>query len=125
MSAEAHAPGALLRSSACSNTLLTLAAFAALTRPGCRRPPASALAFAAGAVNGYVLNRRWTFAAPRADRHRGALRRGAGARRRAQRRRRRAVPPTSLARLAAEAIVLPCVTLTTYTLSRVLVFGGP
>jgi putative flippase GtrA len=46
-----------------SNTALSYVVYAALVEV----VPywiAGALAFAAGAVNGYVLNRRWTFAAP-------------------------------------------------------------
>ena len=40
-----------------SNTLLTLATFTLLVPAA----PASALGFAVGAINGYVLNRSWTF----------------------------------------------------------------
>jgi putative flippase GtrA len=45
-----------------SNTLLSWVAFAVLERSGLHYLLASALAFAAGAINSYVLNRRWTFA---------------------------------------------------------------
>jgi putative flippase GtrA len=51
-----------------SNTLLTLLAFALLTRAGVVADAASALGFLAGAVNGYLLNRAWTF---RAEGHAG------------------------------------------------------
>lgn len=44
-----------------SNTLISLAAYAALVRLGIPYLAASALAFALGALNSYVLNRRWTF----------------------------------------------------------------
>ena len=44
-----------------SNTLLTLATFTLLTAAGVPAAPASALGFAVGAINGYVLNRSWTF----------------------------------------------------------------
>src|SRR5205085_1103924 len=44
-----------------ANTLLTFVAFAVLTHAGVAATVASALAFAAGAMNGYALNRRWTF----------------------------------------------------------------
>jgi putative flippase GtrA len=44
-----------------SNTLITLVAFALLTRVGVAAPVASAAGFAAGAANGYRLNRTWTF----------------------------------------------------------------
>ena len=46
-----------------SNTLLSLAVYAALLAAGAPTPAAAALGFATGAVNGYVLNRTWTFAA--------------------------------------------------------------
>ncbi len=46
-----------------SNTLVSLVAFAALLHLGLHYLVASVLAFAAGAVNGYVLNRLWTFRA--------------------------------------------------------------
>lgn len=109
------------------NTLLTLAAFAALTRAGVAAPAASALAFAAGAVNGYVLNGRWTFRGSAggastllryvAVQAFGAALSAAGI----------ALVSSDLAvrHLAAEAIVIPFVTITTYALSRRLVFGVP
>ena len=109
-----------------SNTLLTIAAYAVLTGDGVPVAAASALAFMLGAANGYNLNRRWTFRP-------AAVRSGTLARYLAVQALGAAlsaggvalVADLSLARLAAEAVVLPCVTLITYTLSRVLVFGGP
>jgi putative flippase GtrA len=107
------------------NTLLTLAAFAALTRLGSSAPVASALAFGAGAVNGYVLNGRWTFRGSAggpstlgryvAVQAFGAALSAAGI----------ALVSSDLAvrHLAAEALVIPFVTITTYALSRRLVFG--
>jgi putative flippase GtrA len=53
------------------NTLLSVLAFAVLRRAGVTGAPAAALAFAAGAVNGYAWNRRWTFAAADTARARG------------------------------------------------------
>ncbi|WP_187368810.1 GtrA family protein [Baekduia soli] len=109
------------------NTMLTLAAFEALTHVGLPAAPASALGFALGAVNGYLINRRWTF---RSTRHGtatllryvavqafGAALSAAGV----------ALASSDLAvrHLAAEAVVLPIVTLVTYTLARRLVFGVP
>ena len=108
-----------------TNSLLTLATFAVLTGYGVPPPAASALAFAIGAANGYHLNRRWTFRVV----HRGpaVLLRyvavqamGAGL---------SAVgvalaSDLSLAHMAAEALVLPCVAVITYRLSRMLVFGA-
>jgi putative flippase GtrA len=46
-----------------SNTTISFVAYVALVRAGVPYGLAAALAFAAGAGNGYVLNRRWTFAA--------------------------------------------------------------
>lgn len=52
-----------------ANTLLTVAAYAALRHAGVPRLAAAPLGFALGAVNGFVWNGRWTF------RTRGVLRR--------------------------------------------------
>jgi putative flippase GtrA len=46
-----------------SNTAVSLLTYAALLRVDVVYPVAGAIAFLAGAANGYVLNRRWTFAA--------------------------------------------------------------
>jgi putative flippase GtrA len=46
-----------------ANTLISLAVYAVLLRLATPHLLAAGLAFAAGAVNGYVLNRRWTFGA--------------------------------------------------------------
>jgi len=109
-----------------SNTLLTLAAFALLTAAGISSPVASAAAFGLGAANGYVLNRSWTFRGSRGGpatvvryvsvQGLGALSSAAGVA--------LASSDLDLRRLAAEAVVLPIVTLLTYTLSRTLVFRG-
>ena len=110
-----------------SNTLLTLAAFWVLTGLGAGAPLASALAFAAGAVNGYVLNRSWTFRSSRRGpatiaRYTAVQVLGAGLSAAGVA---MASTDLSLRRLAAEGFVLPLVTLVTYALSRRLVFGGP
>lgn len=47
-----------------TNTAISFAVYALLAAAGLPYVPAAAVAFAAGAVNGYVLNRRWTFSAP-------------------------------------------------------------
>jgi putative flippase GtrA len=105
------------------NTALTLVTFALLTHLGVAAAPASALAFATGAVNGYLLNRTWTFHARGgaatltryvAVQGLGALCSGAGV----------ALVSTDLAlhRLPAECLVIPFVTLLTYTLARRVVF---
>jgi putative flippase GtrA len=50
-----------------SNTLITLLAYAGALHVGVRYLPAGAGAYALGGVNGFVLNRAWTFA------HRGRI----------------------------------------------------
>jgi putative flippase GtrA len=50
-----------------SNTAISFLAYAAALRLGVRYLPAGAGAFALGALNGFVLNRAWTFA------HRGPV----------------------------------------------------
>jgi putative flippase GtrA len=50
-----------------SNTALSLAAYAVLVDVGLHYLPAGGIAFALGAVNGYFLNRHWTFGRPRAS----------------------------------------------------------
>jgi putative flippase GtrA len=44
-----------------TNTALTLATYAALVALGAPVPLAAAMGWGAGAVNGYLLNRGWTF----------------------------------------------------------------
>jgi putative flippase GtrA len=51
-----------------SNTVLSLAVYAALAAAGLPVAAAGAAGFSAGAVNGYLLNRRWTFHAPDSSR---------------------------------------------------------
>jgi len=106
-----------------TNTTLTVTAFALLSRAGVAAGPASALAFALGAANGYALNRSWTFAAPgdRATFLRylavqalGALLSGAAVA--------LAAADLELRRLLAELLVVPLVTLVTYSLCRGVVF---
>ncbi len=55
-----------------TNTAVSFAAYALLVAVGIPAGAAAILAFALGAVNGYVLNRRWTFAAPDSARARVA-----------------------------------------------------
>jgi putative flippase GtrA len=47
-----------------SNTLLSFSLYVALLSVAVPYVPAAVISFGAGALNGYVLNRRWTFAAP-------------------------------------------------------------
>ena len=46
-----------------SNTLVFLAAYALCVHVGIWYPAASAIGYTLGSINGYVLNRRWTFRA--------------------------------------------------------------
>jgi putative flippase GtrA len=105
-----------------SNTALTLTAFALLSRTGVGAGAASGLAFAVGAVNGYVLNRWWTFRAGgsvlryAAVQALGALLSGSGVA--------LVAADLDLRRLVAELLVLPFITLITYALCRRVVFTG-
>jgi putative flippase GtrA len=109
-----------------SNTILTLATFALLGALGIAPAPASGLAFAVGAANGYLLNRSWTFRSTRrgprtvaryvAVQALGAVFSAGGVA--------LASADLSLRGLVAEAVVLPFVTVLTYGLSRRMVFGG-
>ncbi len=110
-----------------TNTAITLATFDLLVHAGCPAWAASAIAFAAGAVNGYHWNARWTFAG-----------RAVGAGAAATRLRYLAVQGAGtvvsaigvlaahavlgLAHLAAELVILPLVTVLTYVLMRSVVF---
>jgi putative flippase GtrA len=109
-----------------SNTVLTLVAYEVLTRVGVAATAASGLGFAVGAANGYVLNRSWTFRARGGAatlarylvvQGLGALLSAAGVG--------LVTSDLSLRRLAAECVVLPAVTLVTYTLARTVVFPSP
>src|SRR2546423_7927116 len=55
-----------------SNTLLSVAAYVALLAVGVPYLLAAAVGFAAGATKRYLLNRWWTFSAPRAPTPHGA-----------------------------------------------------
>ncbi len=105
-----------------ANTLLTFVAFAVLTHAGVNASVASALAFAAGAINGYSLNRRWTFQA-RGHFGRYVAVQALGA----------ACSAAGIVIVAAaitarrpldECLVIPAVTMLTYTLSRRVVFAS-
>lgn len=110
-----------------TNTAVTFASYAVLTAAGLAAPAASAVAFGLGALNGYRLNRAFTFrgaAGGLATLARYAAVQGAGA----------ALSSAGVAiatagvvagRLEAEAIVLPIVTLFTYVLVRRHVFTAP
>ena len=106
-----------------SNTVVTLGVFALLVGLELPAPLASGLAFCAGATNSYQLNRRWTFAglgrAPHAvlrfvvSQGAGALASAGGV---------FVLIHAGWPRLAAECVILPCVTIALYSVSRLLVF---
>ena len=101
-----------------SNTLVTLISFALLAHVGVPRTVASAMAFALGATNGYFLNRSWTFHSERrgpATVARYVAVQGLGA----------LLSAVAIGLLRSEFLVLPLVTVITFTLARRLVFGGP
>jgi putative flippase GtrA len=109
-----------------SNTAITLATYALLGAVGVPAIAASAVAFAAGAVNGFALNRSWTFR----SRHRGpraaaryvavvTLGLGLNALAVAV-----AVHVAELPRIAGEVVALPPVTATTFLLARSWVFAA-
>jgi putative flippase GtrA len=101
-----------------SNTILSAAVFVALTGVQVPGPPAAVAAFACGAVNGYVWNRRWTFraaASPSARARYAAVQLGA-------------LSVTSLAALGGRVfyvVALGCVTCATFAASSRWAFGGP
>ncbi len=110
-----------------ANTVLTFAVFVLLTGAGMVPMVSTVLAFVVGAVNSYLLNRRWTF-----DHAHGGLSIGA-----------RyavvqvcglglnaagvafAVSAAGLAPTAGELVILPLVTASTFLLSRGWVFRAP
>jgi len=111
-----------------SNTTISLASYAVLLWLAVPYAAAGGIAFVLGAVNGYILNRRWTFSTRDTTRRRlkyvvvqlGAL--GATT----------AllwllVSVGDLDRFAAYAVTIPVVTVTTFLASRGWVFrgGGP
>jgi putative flippase GtrA len=107
-----------------SNTALTLVAYAGLVAVGVPAPPAAAVGWAIGALNGYVLNRAWTFRSRRrrsgaAARYASVALLGAGL---------DALGVAALAgdeglpHLASEVAMLPVVTALTFVLCRRWVF---
>jgi putative flippase GtrA len=108
-----------------SNTVLSFGAYAVALRLGVRYLPAGAGAFALGALNGFLLNRTWTFA------HRGPARRAAWRYLTVQliglaatlALLRVGVRGIGLGRLEAQAAAAAPVTLLCFALSRSWVFG--
>jgi putative flippase GtrA len=108
-----------------SNTAITLVVYGALVRAGVPPVAASVAAFTAGAVNGFRLNRAWTFRSSQtgvgaAARYLvvAALGLGLNALGVAL-----AVHVAELPKIAGEIAALPPVTATTFALSRAWVFG--
>jgi putative flippase GtrA len=108
-----------------SNTAVTLVVYAALVHAGVPPVAASVAAFAAGAANGFRLNRAWTFRSARRGIGIGAryvvvagLGVGLNALGVAL-----AVHVGELPKIAGELAALPPVTATTFVLSRAWVFG--
>jgi putative flippase GtrA len=109
-----------------TNTLVTLAVYALLIATGFWAPLASGIAFGAGATNSYQLNRRWTFSGLGRAHHAvlrfvvaqgvGALASAGGV---------LVLTHAGWPRLAAECVILPCVTVALYSVSRLLVFRSP
>jgi len=106
-----------------SNTLLSAACYAALISLGADAVAAATIAFALGSVNGFLWNRRWTFAGMLRTSHAwlrftiaqatGALASAGGV---------FVLTNAGWPRLAAECVILPCVTAALYSVSRLLVF---
>jgi putative flippase GtrA len=107
-----------------TNTAITLASYALLVAAGVPPFAASALGFSVGAINGYQLNRRWTFAGGRsgwqaAARYVAVQALGAGASAAGV----ALASGDGLGHLPAELVILPAVTLLTYVLARTVVFA--
>lgn len=107
------------------NTLVSLALDAALLAAGTPLLVASACAFSAGAVTGYALNRRWTFAAHGSARAGGVYAvvtlGGLGLDTALV----HLLHGTGLSPLAAFVLALPPVTLATFAANRRLTFRSP
>jgi putative flippase GtrA len=110
-----------------TNTALTLAAYACFVALHAPVPLAGAAGWGVGAVNGFVLNRAWTFrGAPHgavpAARYAAVALAGSGLNAALAA---IAVGQEHLPRLAGELVVLPPVTLITFVLCRTWVFARP
>jgi putative flippase GtrA len=107
-----------------SNTLLSAAVYALLIGAGVGYLAASALAFTLGAINSYLLNRRWTFRSqarrmPEFCRFACVQVAGLGVNLALLA---ALVADAGLPRLAAQMAVFPIASLVTFTLSRQLAF---
>jgi putative flippase GtrA len=109
-----------------SNTVITLVTYAVALSAGVPTVGASVIAFVAGAVNGFVLNRSWTFRSARrgpgaAARYVAVLTLGLGLNALGVA---LAVHVVELPKLAGEIVALPPVTVTTFLLARSWVFAA-
>ena len=107
-----------------TNTVLGYAVYAVLVTAGAPYPAAGALGFATGAVNGYILNRRWTFACSDSARTRARYLAvqlaGLGATTALLW---VAVTVAAVGRLGGYAVTVPIVTLATFTANRSWTFS--
>lgn len=108
-----------------ANTVLSYVLYTALVAARVPYPVAGALGFTAGAINGYLLNRRWTFASP--DSRRARLRYvvvqlgGMGA---TSALLWLVVHVGATSRFGGYAMTIPIVTLATFTANRSWAFAG-
>lgn len=112
-----------------SNTVITLAIYALCTDAlGVQYEVALTLGFVCGTVNGYVLNRRWTFRVASGS-HARAVKRYTGVQLLAYLTNllllHGAVTWLGLEKNVAEAVVIPLVFLATYLPNRIWSFGEP
>ena len=107
-----------------ANTVLSYLLYTALVAARVPYPVAGAAGFSAGAVNGYILNRRWTFASPDSRRARARYLvvqlSGLGATTALL----WLVVTVGTSRLAAYAVTIPIVTLATFSANRSWAFAG-
>ena len=108
-----------------SNTAITLAAYAIAIAAGAPPVAASVIAFSAGAINGYRLNRSWTFRSDLrgvrpAARYLAMITLGLGLNALGVR---LAVHGAEVPKIAAEIVALPPVTAMTFLLARSWVFA--
>jgi putative flippase GtrA len=108
-----------------TNTTVTLAVYALAVAAGAPPVVASLIAFSAGAVNGYRLNRSWTFRSERRGprplaRYLAMITLGLGLNAVGVR---LAVHEVDVPKLAAEIVALPPVTAVTFVLARSWVFA--